>query len=55
MHLKDWDRARSDLIEARDKGLDIVAEFYDGYKSIADFEEELDDRLPVDIAAMLRR
>ena len=55
LHLKDWDKTRLDLIEARDKGLDIIAEFHDGYESIAEFEQQIGENLPEDIAAMFRR
>lgn len=55
LHLKDWNRARIDLIAARDKGLDIIAEFYDTCESIADFEQQIGDNLPENIAAMFRR
>ena len=55
LHLKDWDKAKIDLIEATKKGLDIIAEFYDGYESIADFEHRIGDNLPEDIVEMLQR
>lgn len=48
-----WEKARSDFTVATDNGLDIVASFHSGYKSVEDFEEKNDVQLPEDIALML--
>ncbi len=51
--MKEWDKARSDLSVARDKGAEIIALFHDIYKNAADFERKSGVNLPEDIAAML--
>ena len=51
--LKKWEKARVDLIAARDMGLDIIASFHDDYKSVPDFEQKNGLKLPADIAEML--
>ena len=53
LHLGEWEKAKKDLIIAKDMGENIVASFHDDYESVADFEEENDVQLPEDIAAML--
>ena len=53
LYLKEWDKARSDLSVARDKGAEIIALFHDIYKNAADFERKSGVNLPEDIAAML--
>ena len=55
LHLKEWKKAKADLITARDKGVDIIAAFHNDYESVADFEQKNDLQLPEDIAAMLRQ
>ena len=54
LHLKEWNKAREDLIDAVNKGLDISAQFHSVYKSFVDFEQEIGSELPKDIAVMLR-
>ena len=53
--LKEWDKAKADLTTAKDKGVDIVAAFHNGYKDVATFERRNSVRLPQDIVAMLRQ
>ena len=53
LHLKEWDKAKVDLTAAKDKGLDIIAAFHNGYKDVAMFERRNGFRLPKDIVAML--
>ena len=53
MHLKDWEKAKSDLMIAKEKGIDIIAAFRNEYESVADFEQRNNVKLPEDIAAML--
>ena len=53
--LKEWDKAKVDLTAAKDKGVDIIAAFHNGYKDVATFERRNSVRLPQDIVAMLRQ
>jgi len=53
LHLKEWKKAKTDLITARDKGVDIIAAFRSDYESVEDFEQKNDIQLPEDIKAML--
>ena len=53
LHLKEWKRAKADLITAKNMGVDIIAAFHNDYENIADFEQEHRVQLPPDIAAML--
>ena len=53
LSLKLWDKARSDLITAKNMGADISALFHNFYANITDFEEEYGVELPKDIAAIL--
>ncbi len=53
LRLKEWDKARADLTSARNKGLDIIAEFHNDYKNIEAYERANRVKLPDDIAAML--
>ncbi len=52
LRLSQWDKARSDLLSARNMGLDIVSVFRAGHGSAAAFEEEHNLELPQDIADM---
>ena len=51
--LQKWQEARSDLTVAKNKGADIIKEFCDTFKNVAEFEQKYDVKLPEDIAAML--
>ncbi len=51
--LREWERAKSDLMTAKAKGANIVTEFYKEYTSVPDFESKHGIQLPADIAAML--
>ena len=53
LQMEEWGRAESDLIFARDLGIDIIAAFHDTYKSIEAYERANRVKLPEDIAAML--
>ena len=46
----EWDRARSDLLSARNMGVDVVSAFRTGYGGLAAFEEKHNVKLPQDIA-----
>ena len=48
-----WDNARSDLLCARNMGMDLMSVIHAGYGSVADFEETHDLKLPQDIVDML--
>lgn len=54
LHLKEWDRAKSDLMTAKKKGVDIVDSFQNDYESVEDFEAKNEVKLPEDIAALLQ-
>ena len=53
LHLKEWAKARADLITARNMGLDIVAAFRNDYKNVEAYQRANRVQLPEDIAAML--
>ena len=48
-----WDNARSDLLCARNMGMDLVSLFRAGHGSVSNFEETHDLKLPQDIVDML--
>ena len=51
--LAEWEKARSDLISARDTGMDVVSSFHNEFKSVSDFEQRFGLKIPEDIAEML--
>ena len=51
--LGQWEKARADLIAARDLGDDIVALFHDEYATVAAFEQQHGLQIPPDLAEML--
>ena len=53
LRLKLWDKARSDLMIAKNMGADVASLFHNFYANVADFEQEWKVKLPEDIAAML--
>ncbi|MXY99958.1 hypothetical protein F4Y93_04650 [Candidatus Poribacteria bacterium] len=53
LQLKEWEKAKADLTQAKNIGMDITAAFYNDYESIADFEQKNNLQLPEDIALML--
>ena len=53
MRLSQWDKARSDLLSARNMGMDIVSVFHGGHGSVATFEQNNNLKLPQDITDML--
>ena len=55
LHLKEWDKAKVDLTAAKDKEVDIIAAFHNGYRNVAMFERRNSVKLPKDIVAMLTR
>lgn len=48
-----WEQAIVDFTVAKDNGVDIVALFTNGYKSIEDFEEKNDAQIPENIRGLL--
>ena len=55
LHLKKWDKAKTDLTVAKNKGVDIVAAFHNLYRDVATFERRNSVKLPKDIVTMLRQ
>ena len=53
LRLSQWDKARSDLLSARNMGMDIVSVFHAGHGSVATFEQNHSLKLPQDITDML--
>ena len=53
LRLKEWERAKSDLTIARDKGINITTAFRNDYAGVEGFEERNGVQLPEYIAAML--
>ena len=53
LYLKQWEKAKSDLMTARQKGMDVHSFFHSGYSGIEGFERKHGVELPEDIAAML--
>ena len=51
--LKEWDKAKVDLIAARKMGVDIIASFHNDYKNVEAFEKRHSVKLPDDIALLL--
>ena len=51
--LSELDKAKADLVVAKDLGVDIVASFHNDYESVADFEQRTGITVPPDIAEML--
>ena len=47
------EKARADLTDAKNMGMDIITAFQCFYESVSDFEERSGIALPADIAAML--
>ena len=55
LHLREWEKAKANLITAKDMEIDIVASFHNDYESIEAFEVKRGVKVPEDIAALLRR
>ena len=53
LHLREWHKAKSDLMDAENMGLDIIASFHNDYASVEDFEQKTGIQLPEDIIALL--
>ena len=55
LRIQYWKEAREDLTASQDRKLDISDSFSKEYKSITDFEEKFEVKLPKEIATMLMR
>ena len=53
LQMEEWERAESDLIIARDMGIDIIAAFHNTYESVEAYQRANRVKLPEDIATML--
>ena len=53
LQAQEWEKAKSDLMIARNMGVNIIALFQNYYASVDDFEQKHGVKLPEDIAAML--
>ena len=53
LNLREWDRAKTDLTAAKEKGFDIIVAFHNLYSDIYTFERRSGVKVPKDIAAML--
>ena len=53
LHLQNWQEAKSDLIIAKNMGMDIIAAFRGYYRNVEAFERMSGVQLPEDIASML--
>ncbi len=55
LNLREWDRAKTDLTTAKNKGIDIIVAFHNLYKNIFTFERRNDVKVPKDIVDMLKQ
>ena len=55
LHLREWEKAKADLIAAKDKGMDIVAAFRNDYKNVTAFEQKHQVKLPEDVVVLVRQ
>ena len=53
LRLAQWDDAKSDLMDAKEKGIDVIASFRSDYQSVEYFEQKNGVKFPKDIIAML--
>ena len=53
LHLKEWEKAKTDLKDAKNMGIDVIAAFHNVYENIEDFNQKTGIQLPEDIAALL--
>ena len=52
---QEWGKAKTDLITAKNMGLDIAAVFRNGYKNVETFEDKHQVKLPADIVSLVRQ
>ncbi len=55
LHLREWEKAKEDLITAKKNKVDIVAAFRNDYRNVAAFERANQVKLPEDIAVLVRQ
>lgn len=53
LHLKEWEKAKADLVTAKKLGADIIVLFHNDYKNVSNFKQTTGIQLPSDIAEML--
>ena len=53
MRLSEWEKAKSDLMIAKERGIDIIASFRNDYESMEDFEQKNNVKLPEEFATIL--
>ena len=53
LHLQEWEKAKSDLMTAKNMGINIITSFHNDYASVEDFEQKTGIQLPENIAALL--
>ncbi len=53
LHLQNWQKGKSDLTDAKNKGMDIIKAFRDDYENVAAFKKKCGVTLPKCITAML--
>ena len=53
LRLKEWEKAKADLSDAKNMGADLIALFHRHYGSIEDLEQRIGTQLPANIVAML--
>ena len=53
LRMGEWEKSRTDLIFLKNSGVDIIAPFHNGYKSVEAFEQRYRVKLPEDLALLL--
>ena len=53
LYLREWEKTKSDLTTAKEKGLNIINAFRNDYESVAAFEDKYSIQIPEDITEML--
>lgn len=53
LHLKEWEKAKSDFLDAKNMGLDIINTFHCINGGVVEFEQEIGFQLPEDITILL--
>ncbi|MXV84040.1 tetratricopeptide repeat protein [Candidatus Poribacteria bacterium] len=53
LRLKEWDKAKVDLMTAKRMGMDVIAAFHNSYKNVETYERRHRVKLPKDITLLL--
>ena len=53
LHLGKWDKAKKDLNDGKERGIDLIDLFCKSYENVAEFKEKTGLTIPPDIAEML--